>query len=77
MNLDFVNVVIVRIWKTNIILLCLRFSALRVKYIPRYYRVRPNMYKFVQLMSSENINLLRKLAAYVFHAFKLRNEILY
>ena len=35
------------------------------------------MYKFTKLLTVENKIVLRKLAAYVYHAFKKRNEIAY
>ena len=35
------------------------------------------MYKFTKLLTLENKIVLRKLAAYVYYAFKKRNEIAY
>ena len=35
------------------------------------------MYKFTKLLTIENKIILRKLAAYVYYAFKKRNEVAY
>ena len=56
---------------------CKLFNELRIKYLPRYFWVRSSMYKFVELLHSENINHIRKLGTYTYHAFKMRTDILY
>ena len=56
---------------------CKLFNELRIKYLPRYFWVRPSMYKFVELLHSENITHIRKLGTYTYHAFKMRTDILY
>ena len=61
----------------HFLLVCSQYNDIRKKYIPRFYRRRPNMQKFVQLLSSENCVLQRKLAAFTFYAFKNRNDLLY
>ena len=53
------------------------YTALRLKYIKKYYYQYPSMYKFTKLLTIENKIVLRKLAAYVYYAFKKRNEIAY
>ena len=35
------------------------------------------MFKFIDLINSSNINCIRKLCDFVFHAFKLRSDLLY
>ena len=35
------------------------------------------MFKFVELLNSTNMKLLRNLSIYIFHAFKCRTEQLY
>ena len=56
---------------------CNRYTELREKYIPRYYWRRPSMFKFVELLNSTNMKLLRNLSIYIFHAFKCCTEQLY
>ena len=59
------------------VLCCPAYTALRLKYIKKYYYQYPSMYKFTKLLTIENKIVLRKLAAYVYYAFKKRNEIAY
>ena len=56
---------------------CNRYNELRKKYIPKYYFQRPSMYKFVELVTTENNTLMKKFGAFVYQAFKLRSEMLY
>ena len=51
---------------------CTIYSTIRETYLSRYYRVRPNMFKTVELFSSDKVKLLRNLAVYVYKAFELR-----
>ena len=61
----------------HFLLICTLYSELRNRYIPKYYRCRPSVYKFVRLMQTEYSPLLCNISAFVFHAFKIRNQILY
>ena len=45
-------------------LVCQMYTEIRRKYLPEYYNQRPNMLKFVELMSSRNSNIITKLANY-------------
>ena len=56
---------------------CNRYNELRKKYIPKYYFQRPSMYKFVELVTTENNTIMKKFGAFVYQAFKLRSEMLY
>ena len=58
----------------HFVMTCSYYTELRRIFIPKYYRIRPNMYKFVSLMSTENITLLNKVATYVGKAFEKRNN---
>ncbi len=44
---------------------CQHFVQERRKYIKPYYFNRPNMYKYKQLMTNKNINVLNKLSLFV------------
>lgn len=56
---------------------CPIYSDLRKVYINKYYWLRPNMVKLIQLLLSENEKVLRNLSIYIFKAFELRNINLY
>ena len=45
----------------HFILECTIYTELRSKYIPLYYRKRPNMYKFIELITSNNELLIKKI----------------
>ena len=53
---------------------CSLYKELRDKYIPKYYWVRPSMYKFVQLMKCDKEKVIRKFGTYILHAFNCRSE---
>ena len=52
---------------------CKLYSEIRKLYIDKYYWKNPNMFKFVELVKSENVRINNNLALYVNKAFKLRN----
>ena len=56
----------------HFVLICPVYDDLREKYIKKYYYRKPSVCKFVELMSSKNINTIRNLSMYVFEAFALR-----
>ena len=61
----------------HFVIQCAAYSELREKCISKYFWKRPNMFKFVELINSSNINYIRKLCIFIYHAFKLRTELLY
>ena len=56
----------------HFLLVCPNYMDLREQYIARYYRVRPNMLKFVTLMSSSNVRVLKRLSIFLHKAFLKR-----
>ena len=56
---------------------CSLYNSLRCKYIDQVYWRRPNMYKFINLITSDNNRTINNLAIYVNKAFKLRNNEFY
>ena len=52
---------------------CSLYNSLRRKYIDQVYWVRPNMYKFVNLITSDNTRTINNSAIYVHKAFKVTN----
>ena len=43
----------------------------------KYYWKHPNMLKFIDLLKSENENMLRKLAIYIHKGFELTTRMYY
>ena len=70
---DFVQ--LAKNWRTSIIS-CLRYNNLRVSLIPNYYRIRPNMFKLIELLSSKSKTNQRNMSLYIFKAFKVREQYL-
>jgi hypothetical protein len=58
----------------NFTLVCPFYHSLRKCYIPHKFIINPNKPKFTVLMSTSNTSIITALAAYVYHAFKLRNN---
>ena len=52
---------------------CPQFQDLRKTYIKSYFYIRPNMIKFTQLLSSENIPELKLLSYFVVKIMKALN----
>ena len=56
-------------------LICPCFSNIRKKYIKKHYYVRPSMFKFIELLKTENKSVLIKLAKYIKESLEIRNKI--
>ena len=56
----------------HFILECSLFKELRKRFIKRYFSLRPNVPKFVELMTSENVKVIKDLAMYVYESLKIR-----
>jgi len=59
----------------HFIMECSLHSNLRRTYIPRTYTERPSMYKFINMLMSEDSVFLKKMSTYVFKAFKRRQDL--
>ena len=59
----------------HFILECPLYSDLRQNYIQRYYWQRANMPKFIQLMTSESVRVIKNLAMFIEKAFKKREDV--
>ena len=53
---------------------CKLYDELRVKYIKKYYRSRPSMFKCIDMLQSNSFCILRNLAVYAYNAFELRRQ---
>ena len=51
---------------------CPIFNNLRGMYINPYYRIRPNVYKLCQLLSTQNNTDIIKIGKYIKEAFQIR-----
>ena len=61
----------------HFILECKIYIDLRRRLILKYFWIRPNMHKFIELMNCTNRGCIRKLGTYIYQAFKRRTELLY
>ena len=61
----------------HFVLKCPYYNDVRNALIPNYYRIRPNMFKFIKLLNSSNKTVLRKLAMYCLTCFKIRENVIY
>ena len=59
----------------NFVIECVLYIDLSKRYISPYFWKRSSMYKFVDLINSTNVNCMRILSAYIYHAFKYRTEL--
>jgi len=59
----------------HFVLICNFFTILRPRYLPAWVLTRPTRQKFYSLMNTEDSSTLTGLAAFVFHAFTLRNSV--
>ena len=56
---------------------CQRCNDLRRKYIGPSFYVRRNMLKFLELLQSTNVSIVKNLALFVYKAFKERNNYVF
>ena len=56
----------------HFILICPHYQNLRVTLLKRYYYVRPSVYKFIQLLSTQNVKELCNLGKFIKNAFVIR-----
>ena len=54
--------------------ICPFYNNIRNTHIPRYFRTRQSMFKFVQLLNDTSKQVLVKVASFCLKAFKLRGE---
>ena len=59
----------------HLVLICPVYIELRKQFIKKYYFIRPNLDKFIQLVTTNNKCILRKLAMYLHHASILRETL--
>jgi hypothetical protein len=59
----------------HIILECDMYADLRIKFIPLYYRTNISMHKLINMLQSDNSQLLNRVSKFLYCAFKRRNEL--
>ena len=60
----------------HFILICPAYSDFRKNYIRKYFRVRPNMFKLLQLLNPSNVRILLNLSRFIICATKKRLSLL-
>ena len=60
----------------HFILICDTYKTLRKRYIDKYFYVRPNMRKLLELLSTQNSQTLNNLACFINCACKMRQNLL-
>ena len=60
----------------HFVLECSIYKELRKQYIAKYYWIRPNMMKFIELCTSDRKKTIRNLGIFVEKAFSLRKEVM-
>ena len=58
----------------HFVLVCTAYNHLRLRYINRHYRRNPSVYKFIQLMGSNDTMTINNLSYYIFNAFEVRTS---
>ena len=53
---------------------CKKYKDLRHKYLPETLYNRPSMYKFINLLNSKNVTVLRKLGLFLFNVYKIYED---
>lgn len=60
----------------HFILICSVYHELRIRLIKRYFYHRPSMYKFIEMLKSNNKSVLNNLSKFIYLANKKRNDLL-
>ena len=60
----------------HFLLECPLYTDLRKRYINKFFWTRPNMLKFIELMSIDHGNMLKQLSVFIEKAFQRRKEII-
>ena len=58
----------------HIVMCCKKYKDLRYKYLPETLYNRPSMYKFINLLNSKNITVLRKLGLFLFNVYRIYED---
>ena len=59
----------------HFVCVCPFFQNIRIQYIKKYYFVKPSMFKFTDLLSTNNRNVLINLSKYIQESLSLRNTM--
>ena len=58
----------------HFVIICQRYNDIRRKYIKPYYYIRPYMFKYLDLIQSTSLVIVKNLALFVYRAFKEKNN---
>ena len=51
-----------------------RYASIRKQYIKPYYITKPSMFKFIQLLNTDNVGEMQRLAVFVKRLFIIHKE---
>ena len=62
----------------HFLLRCPAWTYLRKRYLPEIFKfyVHPSRHKFYRLMSSKDTHVIKTLALFLYHAFKVKEQLL-
>ena len=60
----------------HFVLVCPVYDSIRKKYISSFYYKRPNVFKFITLMQTNQLKVLRNLGKYLSESFALRKTLM-
>ena len=61
----------------HFVLECQLYTDLRKTHIKKYFWRNPNVPKFIELMTSNNVIIIKDLAMYIYKSFQVRNNLFY
>ena len=59
----------------HLLMVCPLYNDIRLTYIPRDYTNNRNTYNFISLMKTQDEELLRNVAAFLYYAFQRRDNL--
>ena len=60
----------------HFLLQCPLYENIRVRYIPQHYICTRDIFSFINIMTSNNVEIIRNLGMFIHYAFKKRNDFL-
>ena len=60
----------------HFVIVCPLYADLRKQFIKTYFYKRPNVMKFIELLKTDNIYIIKNLAKFIYNAFLLRKSFL-
>lgn len=61
----------------HVLFICPRYDCIRKQYVKQYYITRPSMHKFIELLNTNNVSELRKLAIFIKQIFNHYSQFVF